>query len=116
MTRAGSSDCVREGSGRPTSAGTPGRKRNTGALVTYDVGRPHEECQETVAKQRKGAHRRTARVSRSRAAAAQRTAGAAAAKGDSSCGSDGGNLIDRTEAVTSLPRSLLHTEREETNK
>ena len=49
-----SSDCVlREGSGRPTSAGKPGRCRNTGDKGKYGVGRPSGECQATVAKQRK---------------------------------------------------------------
>ena len=110
-----SSDCVREGSGRPTSAGTPDRKRNTGGLVTYDVGSPPEECQETVAKQRKGAHRRTARVSRKQSGSGTKDSWRSCSERRQFVWQRGGNLIDRTEAVTSLPRSLLHTEREETN-
>ena len=48
-----SSDCaLREGSGRPTSAGKPARHRNTGGKVKYGVGCLPQECQETVAEQR----------------------------------------------------------------
>ena len=97
-----SSDCVlREGSGRPTSAAWPLRQRKTGGKVKCDVGHPPEECLATVAEQLKGVHQTPASVSGSRAAAAAMTVGAAAAKGDNSCGSEGGNVVDGTDAVTS---------------
>ena len=49
-----SSECVRRaGSGRPTSAGKPGRYRNTGGEVNYEVGRPHEKSQAAMATQHK---------------------------------------------------------------
>ena len=44
-------------------------------------------------------HQRT--VSGCRAAAAERIVGAAVAKGDNLCGSEGGNVVDGTDAVTS---------------
>ena len=50
-----SSDCVlRDGSGPPTSAGKPGRHRNTGGEVKYEVGRPHVKSQAAIATQDKG--------------------------------------------------------------
>ena len=42
---------LRGASGRPTSASKPGRQRNTGGDVKYEVGRPHEKSPAATATQ-----------------------------------------------------------------
>ena len=88
-----SSDCVlREGSQRVIEIKGQGQVR----CRMLAPGMSRNSCRTA-----QRLHQRTARVSRSRAASLVRIAGAAAAKGDCSCGSKGGNVVDGEDAVTS---------------
>ena len=88
-----SSDSVlRDGSGRPTSAGKRRRCRNTRGKVKYDFGRPDEKCKERVGQQKSA--RGAPKVTQS-----QQIHSGSGRK--DSRRSEGGNDVDGKDAVTS---------------